>query len=271
MAFTLSGVMCEAQSVGENTRRPKALVTGASSGIGEAFAMWYAGRGYDLVIAARNHAELERVATATRAQGVATEVVVADLATPKGIEEVALRCGDVSTIVLNAGSTHAASIGTTDRDELDSLTYLLATGVVRLCEAVVPGMIERGGGDVVIVSSIAAFTPMRKAAPYAAAKSHSAAYARSLSLEVGRKNVRVVAVCPGYVRTDLHRRAGLEHLSTSIPDWMWLSADAVIRAADRALRRGRVVVVPGLVYRLALPFLSSSAAQVMWRRLTRRV
>jgi hypothetical protein len=80
----------------------------------------------------------------------------------------------------------------------------------------------------------------------------------------------VVAVCPGYVRTDLHRRAGLEHLTRKVPDWMWLSTDDVVRATDRALRRGRVVVVPGLVYRTVLPFLSSPIAQSMWRRLTRR-
>jgi short-subunit dehydrogenase len=120
------------------------------------------------------------------------------------------------------------------------------------------------------VSSIAAFTPMRKAGPYAAAKSHATAYARSLALEVQDKGVRVVAVCPGYVRTDLHRRAGLEHLTRNVPDWMWLSPDDVVRETERALGRGQTVIVPGRVYRLVLPFLSSRVAQAGWRRLTRR-
>jgi len=122
----------------------------------------------------------------------------------------------------------------------------------------------------VIVSSIAAFTPMRKAGPYAGAKSHVTAYARSLALEVGPRGVRVVAVCPGYVHTDLHRRAGLEHLSRRVPGWMWLSPDDVVHATSGALSRGKAVVVPGAVYRLVLPFLSSRPAQTVWRRLTRR-
>lgn len=270
MSFTLSGAMCEAQSVGESTGRQKALITGASSGIGEAFAYWYARHGYDLVLVARNRSELERVAVASKALGAESKIVVADLSSSVGVESVVGMCTEIQTLVVNAGITHAATIGTTNRDELDSLTYLLATGVVRLCEAVVPAMIQRGGGDVVIVSSIAAFTPMRKAAPYAAAKSHSAAYARSLSLEVRSKKVRVVAVCPGYVRTDLHRRAGLDHLNQSVPRWMWLSTDDVVKATAQALRRGKVVVVPGAVYKLALPFLTSAAAQTVWKKLTRR-
>ena len=250
--------------------RKRVLVTGASSGIGETFANWYADHGYDVVLTARNAAELARVATAVRTRGASAEVIVADLSNKDGVEEVGARCGLLDVLVLNAGLTHAASLGMSDRDQLDALAYLMSTGVVRLCELVVPGMVQRGSGDVVIVSSIAAFTPMRKAGPYAAAKSHSAAYARSLALEVCDKGVRVVAVCPGYVRTDLHRRAGLDHLSHKVPKWMWLTSDDVVHATMRALTRNKTVVVPGLVYRLALPFLSSRSAQRVWGRLTRR-
>ncbi len=250
--------------------RKRVLVTGASSGIGETFANWYADHGYDVVLTARNAAELARVATAVRTRGASAEVIVADLSNKEGVEEVGARCGLLDVLVLNAGLTHAASLGMSDRDQLDALAYLMSTGVVRLCELVVPGMVQRGSGDVVIVSSIAAFTPMRKAGPYAAAKSHSTAYARSLALEVNVKGVRVVAVCPGYVRTDLHRRAGLDHLSRKVPKWMWLTADDVVRATMRALTRNKTVIVPGVVYRLALPFLSSRSAQRVWGRLTRR-
>ena len=250
--------------------RKRVLVTGASSGIGETFANWYADHGYDVVLTARNAAELARVATAVRTRGASAEVIVADLSNKDGVEEVGARCGLLDVLVLNAGLTHAASLGMSDRDQLDALAYLMSTGVVRLCELVVPGMVQRGSGDVVIISSIAAFTPMRKAGPYAAAKSHSTAYARSLALEVNVKGVRVVAVCPGYVRTDLHRRAGLDHLSHKVPKWMWLTSDDVVHATMRALTRNKTVVVPGLVYRLALPFLSSRSAQRVWGRLTRR-
>lgn len=256
--------------MGDSVSRRRVLITGASSGIGEAFARWYASEGCDLVLAARNADELERVAREARRAGAAVDVIVADLTNKSGVESVGAACGRVDVIVANAGVTLAASIGTTDRDKLDDLAYLMSAGVVRLCEILVPGMVARGAGDVVIVSSIATFTPMRKAGPYAAAKSHATAYARSLALEVQPKGVRVIAVCPGYVRTDLHRRADLEHLTRKVPSWMWLSADDVVRATTKGLRRKKTVVVPGVVYRMVLPFLSSSIAQATWRRLTRR-
>lgn len=248
----------------------RVLVTGATSGIGEAFAHWYADSASELVLVGRNQSELDRVASAVRSRGVHAEVIVADLSRRDGVESVGARCGAVDVLVMNAGVTHAAKIGTSDRDQLDELAYLMSAGIVRLSEIVVPRMVERGSGDVVIVSSIAAFTPMRKAGPYAAAKTYATSYARSLALEVNGRGVRVVAVCPGYVRTDLHRRAGLEHLSQSVPRWLWLTPDDVVRATTRALERGKTVVVPGLVYRIALPFLASSTAQRLWRRITRR-
>ena len=248
----------------------RVLVTGASSGIGEAFAHWYADGANELVLVGRNKSELDRVANAVRSRGVHVEVIVADLSRRDGIESLGSQCGPIDVLVMNAGVTHAAKIGTSDRDQLDELAYLMSTGIVRLSEILVPHMLERGSGDVVIVSSIAAFTPMRKAGPYAAAKTYATSYARSLALEVNSRGVRVVAVCPGYVRTDLHRRAGLDHLTQSVPGWMWLTPEDIVQAATRALRRGKTVVVPGLVYRIALPFLASSTAQRLWRRMTRR-
>jgi short-subunit dehydrogenase len=248
----------------------RVLITGASSGIGEAFVNWYADCACDLVLVGRSKSELDRVAVELSSRGVHSEVIVADLSDKNGVESVGAQCGAIDVLVINAGVTHAAKIGTTDRDQLDDLAYLMSAGIVRLSEIVVPQMVERGGGDVVIVSSIAAFTPMRKAGPYAAAKTYAMSYARSLSLEVKEKGVRVVAVCPGYVRTDLHRRAGLDHLIQSVPGWLWLEPNDVVRATARALDRGKTVVVPGLVYRMALPFLTSSFAQRLWRGMTRR-
>ena len=251
--------------------RPRALITGASSGIGEEFALFYARDSHDVVLAARNEPELERVAARCRSYGVKVSVIAVDLATSAGVERLGAECGEVDVVVANAGVTHAATIGGTDRNQLDALAYLMSTGVVRLCEIVVPRMLRHGHGEVVIVSSIASFTPMRKAGPYAAAKTYATAYARSLALEVAPKGIRVVAVCPGYVHTNLHQRAGLDHLTRRVPRWMWTSTDEVVRATQRSLARGKTVVIPGRVYRLAVPFLSSTLAQSIWRRLTRRV
>ncbi len=172
--------------------------------------------------------------------------------------------------MLNAGITRAARVGTSSSDEIAKLNTLLATGVVEVCEAIVPRMVQRKNGDVVIVSSIAAFIPMPKSALYAAAKTYVMSYGRSLNLEVRDSGVRVCVVCPGYVRTDLHEQAGLSHLRARVPKWLWINSDDVVHAALSGLRKSKSVVVPGLVYRLARPLLGSRVAQAIWQRTTSR-
>ncbi len=248
----------------------RAVVTGASSGIGAAFARRYAAEGCLVTLVARRADALDRVAAEIRAAGGAAEVLVADLATEAGLAALADAARDADVLVLNAGVTLAAAVGTTDADTQDRLARLLATGVARTCEAVVPHMVARGGGDVVVVSSIAAFAPMRKSALYAAAKAYAAAYARSLALEAGPSGVRVCVVCPGYVRTAIHEEAGLGHLRRRVPSWLWCDPEDVVNAGLRALARGRTLAVPGLVYRVARPWLASAAVQATWRRLARR-
>ena len=197
-------------------------------------------------------------------------VISADLSEAEGVEHLITNCADVDVLIANAGVTSAAETGSLPRQEIDKLAYLMGAGVVRLCEGVVPGMVARGGGTVVIVSSIAAFTPMRKSGPYAASKAFSTSYAKSLSLEVAVHGVNVVAVCPGYVHTNLHARAGLHHLEQKVPQFLWCSPEDVVEETQRALRRNRIVCVPGRAYRLARPFLSSRPAQYVWGRLTAR-
>lgn len=197
-------------------------------------------------------------------------VISADLSEAEGVEQLISSCTDVDVLIANAGVTSAAETGSLPRPEIDRLTYLMGAGVVRLCEGVVPGMVTRGGGTVVIISSIAAFTPMRKSGPYAASKAFSTSYAKSLSLEVAVHGVNVVAVCPGYVHTNLHARAGLHHLEQKVPRFLWCSPEDVVEETQRALRRNRVVCVPGRAYRLTRPFLSSRPAQYVWGRLTAR-
>lgn len=252
--------------------RRTALVTGGSSGIGAAFVDRLAADGYDLVIVARDRERLDAVAARNiAAHGVTVEVICADLATDTGIDAVIARAlVGVELLVLNAGTTLSAAVGETSDGDADRLVRLLATGVMRTCEAVVASMVTRGSGQVVVVSSIAAFTPMRKSAIYAASKSFATSYARSLDAEVARHGVRVLAVCPGYVRTPLHERAGLGHLSTRVPGFMWLEPDEVVDQSLRALRGRRAVLVPGLVYRIVRPFLGASSLQAVWRRMTRR-
>ena len=250
--------------------RKLALITGASSGIGREFAIVLAKNGYDIVAIARRRELLESLAVELQVFGAQTQVVVADLSTSVGVQSVIAVASDADFLVLNAGITRAARVGTTSGDEILKLNTLLATGVVELCEAIVPQMMQRKTGDVVIVSSIAAFTPMPKSALYAAAKSYVMSYGRSLNLEVRGSGVRVCVVCPGYVRTDLHQQAGLTHLRARVPKWLWINSDDVVRAALKGLGNNKSVVVPGAIYRLARPFLGSWVAQTIWRRTTSR-
>ena len=252
------------------SNRKLALITGASSGIGREFAIVLAKNGYDIVAVARRRELLESLAVELQAFGAQTQVVVADLSTSVGVQSVIDEASSVDFLVLNAGITRAARVGTTSGDEILKLNTLLATGVVELCEAIVPQMMQRKTGDVVIVSSIAAFTPMPKSALYAAAKSYVMSYGRSLNLEVRGSGVRVCVVCPGYVRTDLHQQAGLTHLRARVPKWLWINSDDVVRAALSGLGNNKSVVVPGAIYRLARPFLGSWVAQTIWRRTTSR-
>ena len=232
--------------------------------------MVLAKNGYDIVAVARRRELLESLAVELQAFGAQTKVVVADLSTSVGMQSVIAVASDADFLVLNAGITRAARVGTTSGDEILKLNTLLATGVVELCEAIVPQMMQRKTGDVVIVSSIAAFTPMPKSALYAAAKSYVMSYGRSLNLEVRGSGVRVCVVCPGYVRTDLHQQAGLTHLRARVPKWLWINSDDVVRAALKGLLNNKSVVVPGAIYRLARPVLGSWVAQTIWRRTTSR-
>ena len=232
--------------------------------------MVLAKNGYDIVAIARRRELLESLAVELQVFGAQTQVVVADLSTSVGVQSVIAVASDADFLVLNAGITRAAWVGTTSGDEILKLNTLLATGVVELCEAIVPQMMQRKTGDVVIVSSIAAFTPMPKSALYAAAKSYVMSYGRSLNLEVRGSGVRVCVVCPGYVRTDLHQQAGLTHLRARVPKWLWINSDDVVRAALSGLGNNKSVVVPGAIYRLARPFLGSWVAQTIWRRTTSR-
>lgn len=250
--------------------RPVALVTGASSGIGLAFAEHYLRSGHDIVAVGRDAAALTRLEATADAHGATVTTCVTDLSTAAGVARVVALCPGPDVLVANAGTTMAARVGTAPWEDLGAMGHLLGTGVAQLVESTAPQMVARGRGDIIIVSSIASLVHMPGSAVYAAAKSFATSYGRSIHRELGPMGVRVCVVCPGYVRTPLHDRSGLAHLRRRVPGWMWIDTDDVVGAAVRGLVRGRDVVVPGWVYRLSLPFLNSSPAQHVWAAMTRR-
>ena len=247
-----------------------ALVTGASSGIGQEFAEYYARQGFHVVLAGRNAEELQRVKSIVETLGGTGEWIVADLSHSEGVAHVLAYCAEPDVVVVNAGVTMAGRAGNIDWAELQQMSYLIGAGVAQLVEGIVPSMVRKGSGTVIVVSSIASLIDMPNSAVYAASKSFATRYASSLAREVKRSGVQVTAVCPGYVHTNLHARAGLTHLEKTVPSWLWIDAKTVVQSAVDGARKGKVVVVPGLVYRLSLPFLNSSLAQGVWSKLTRR-
>jgi uncharacterized protein len=232
-----------------------ALVTGATAGIGAAFARELAGRGYRLILVARDRDRLEAYATELRTtSGTTVDGLPADLSTDAGREPVAARLSDpdrpIDLLVNNAGiSLNTPFLRSTPESET-RLLQLNVHAVMRLTLAALPSMVARRSGDVINVSSVAGFGAAMPGSTYSASKAWVTNFSESVALSVARFGVRVMALCPGYVRTEFHRRAGIDMSKT--PEWLWLDAGALVRDALRDLERGRVVSVPNWKYKIAV-------------------
>ena len=225
-----------------------ALVTGATAGIGAEFARQLAARGHDLVLVARDTARLESAATLLRAYGVAVEVLPADLADDDGCARIEWRCGEgVDVLVNNAGLGTKGAFHEVDRDSEEHLLRLNVRAVLRLTHAALPQMVARGSGSIINVSSVAGFAPGARAATYSASKAWVTNFSESLHLQYAEQGVRVLALCPGFTRTEFHRRADMD--VSGVPDRMWLAATDVVRTALADLDAGRSLSVPGAQYK----------------------
>jgi short-subunit dehydrogenase len=223
-----------------------ALVTGASGGIGESFARKLAAQGADLVLVARSADALERLAAELRDRNrVECEVLPADLTTDVGIRTVEERVGGVDLLVNNAGYGIAEHLAETDPAQVEGMIRLNVLALARLTRAALPPMLERNHGGIVNVSSVAGFQPSPSFATYNATKSFVTMFTEALSLEVKGTGVRVQALCPGLTRTGFQAVAG-ETGTDGLPDLMWQTADEVVDASLAGLRRGSVIVVPGV-------------------------
>lgn len=220
-----------------------ALVTGASSGIGLAVARALAERGHPLVLVARDEGRLLAVAAGF---GVPVEVLVADLADRTQLLAVERRLADpdrpVELLVNNAGSGTFGHLADLDPDTLTRELDLGVLAVVRLTRAVLPGLLERGHGGVLNMSSTVSTGVAPRLAAYAASKAFIDSFTRSLAESVAGTGVRVTAVRPGYTRTQFHYRAGQE--VGGVPDVYWLEPAQVAQQALAAFDSGTVLVVP---------------------------
>ena len=254
-----------------------AVITGASSGIGAAFARRLAARGYRLVLVARREERLRALADELRRRhGVGVEVLVADLARPEGIARVEARLaadGAVDLLVNNAGFGTVGPFAESDLERQLAMIAVHVTATARLTRAVLPGMLARGRGAVINVASIAAFLPAPGNATYSATKAYAKVFSQGLATELRGTGVRVQALCPGFTRTEFHSTPEYQALEmrSRVPRWLWMDPDEVVAASLDALARGQVVLVPGLTNRFVVALGQGGPGARLLRAVARRL
>ena len=215
------------------------MVTGATSGIGLAFARQLAAAGHDLVLVARDAERLETVAAELSSRhDIEAEVLSADLAMVTGTALVETRLRDedrpVDLLVNNAGFGLRRPFLANDIADEERMLDILVRAVVRLTHAVLPGMVERGHGAVVNVSSIAAWVPR---GTYSAAKAYVTAFTEGLAGTLAGTGVRMMVLAPGFARTEFHDRARVD--MSALPSALWLDPDQLVRIALQDLAHGK--------------------------------
>ncbi|MDQ1705489.1 MAG: uncharacterized protein QOF18_1855 [Frankiaceae bacterium] len=229
--------------------RPVALVTGASAGIGRELAAILAREGHDLVLVARRVDELTALAAELKERYAAdSRVIPADLARPDAAQEIVDDLGPsavVDVLVNNAGFGGHGAFHKRDRDAELRMIAVNVTALTDLTRLLLPGMVERGRGQVLNVASTAAFQPGPFMAVYYATKAYVLSLSQALAEELSGTGVTVTCLCPGVTETEFQKVAGVEDVPlTKGP--LSMTAQAVAEAAYKAMRRGKLIVVPGL-------------------------
>jgi len=233
-----------------SSNRPIALITGATAGIGAAFAELLAAENHDLVIVARDLPRLNQRADQWRGKfGVEVEVIQADLSRDEDIRRIELRLQNISrpieVLINNAGFGINKSFTSSDIAEEIALLDVLVTAPMRLMHAVLPGMKDRDNGTIINVSSVAGWIA---GGTYSAAKSYLTVLSESLHTELKATNVRVHALCPGFTRTEFHQRGNMK--MGGLPKWFWLSAEQVVKDSWIAAKAGKPLSIPGRQYKV---------------------
>jgi short-subunit dehydrogenase len=253
------------------TKKRTAVVTGATSGIGAAFAGHYAKEGYDLIITGRREEKIRALASHLRGlgSGVAVEVVLAELSNPHDVgrlEEKIDSTPNLEVLINNAGFGTRKGFFEEDVSTQTAMVEVHDTVPVRLTHAAVPVMLRRGTGTIINVSSVAAWLVFPRSSVYAATKVFLNLFSEGLHMELRTKGIRVQALCPGFTRTDFHDRLGWSaEKKRSRGVVRWMSPGEVVAHSLRCLDQGKVVCIPGFWNRLIVRIMNNIPRSLYYR------
>ena len=232
-----------------------ALVTGASSGIGEAFARELASRNYDLIIVARRKHRLEELAEELKSSyPISIDAIVADLSAEKDIKQVEehiKKIKNLDMLVNNAGFGTSGYFYDVSPEKSVNMINVHVLAATRFCRAALPGMIKRNKGSIINVSSLASFYPLKGNTIYNATKNYLNMFSRSIQKELKDYNIKVQALCPGFTYTEFHDTDEFKDFNrSSVPKFLWMPAQDVAKRSLKALRKNKVIFIPGIKNRI---------------------
>jgi|TARA_B100000073_G_scaffold37897_1_gene28479 hypothetical protein len=246
----------------------RALITGSSTGIGFEYARYLSNKGWDLDLISQHKTrsmESKKKLSCEKAQ-----FHIFDLGKKESINSIINNFETPDLIVANAGIAINGAIGDIKQDEKEYYYYLMCGGVIDLIEGFIPRMLHKKNGRIVIISSIGAKVSMPKSSLYSSIKAGIYAYGKSISTELKNQNISVTVSLPGYVKTEAHERAGLDHLLKKVPNWMWVTPEQVVMETEKASLKGKLEIIPGKVYKIVKPFLNLKIAVNIWKMITKR-
>ena len=231
-----------------NSIKPPALITGASSGIGTAFALALANK-YDLILSGQNKERLEELSERLMKENhISVEILVADLSRPEGIKKVEKKISETPNLGVLINNAGVGSVGPFEELDIDAETsqiHLNVIALTRLTHAAVRVMLKRKGGSIINVSSLAGLQPAPYSGVYGGGKAYVKTFSESLHEEYRERGIVIQCLCPGLTHTEFQERGEIK--TEHIPDMMWMEADEVVAISLAELENKTAVCIPGLL------------------------